>query len=76
MRESRGEEKLAIREFNKLLEAKAKELGFDADMLKRNVNEGFSGGEKKRNESAAARRARPEARRCWTRPTPASTSTR
>ncbi|HVP05475.1 MAG TPA: Fe-S cluster assembly ATPase SufC [Dehalococcoidia bacterium] len=50
IRESRGEEKLAIRAFNKLLEAKAKELGFDADMLKRNVNEGFSGGEKKRNE--------------------------
>ncbi len=50
IRESRGEDKIAIREFNKLLEAKAKTLGFDADMLKRNVNEGFSGGEKKRNE--------------------------
>jgi Fe-S cluster assembly ATP-binding protein len=50
MRESRGEDKIAIREFNKLLEAKAKELGIDAEMLKRNVNEGFSGGEKKRNE--------------------------
>ena len=50
IRESRGEEKLPIREFNKLLEAKAKTLGFEADMLKRNVNVGFSGGEKKRNE--------------------------
>jgi Fe-S cluster assembly ATP-binding protein len=50
IREARGEEKMAIRDFNKLLEAKARELGFDADMLKRNVNEGFSGGEKKRNE--------------------------
>jgi len=50
LRESRGEEKIAIRDFNKLLEGKAKELGFDAEMLKRNVNEGFSGGEKKRNE--------------------------
>ncbi|MDP9180564.1 MAG: Fe-S cluster assembly ATPase SufC [Chloroflexota bacterium] len=50
VREARGEEKLEIREFNKLLEARALELGFDADMLKRNVNEGFSGGEKKRNE--------------------------
>ena len=50
IRESRGEEKLAIRDFNKMLEAKAETLGFDADMLKRNVNEGFSGGEKKRNE--------------------------
>jgi Fe-S cluster assembly ATP-binding protein len=50
LRKTRGEEKMPIREFNKMLEAKAKELGFDADMLKRNVNEGFSGGEKKRNE--------------------------
>ena len=50
IRGARGEEKLAIRDFNKLLEARALELGFDADMLKRNVNEGFSGGEKKRNE--------------------------
>ena len=50
IRESRGEAKIAIRDFNKLLEAKAQELGFEADMLKRNVNEGFSGGEKKRNE--------------------------
>ena len=33
-----------------MLEAKAETLGFDAEMLKRNVNEGFSGGEKKRNE--------------------------
>jgi Fe-S cluster assembly ATP-binding protein len=50
IREARGEDKMPIREFNKLLEAKAKTLGFEAEMLKRNVNEGFSGGEKKRNE--------------------------
>jgi len=50
LREHRGEEKLKIRDFNKMLEAKAAELGFDAEILKRNVNEGFSGGEKKRNE--------------------------
>jgi len=50
IRTARGEEKLEIRDFNKLLTAKAEELGFDAEMLKRNVNEGFSGGEKKRNE--------------------------
>jgi Fe-S cluster assembly ATP-binding protein len=50
IRGARGEEKLAVRDFNKLLEGKATDLGFDADMLKRNVNEGFSGGEKKRNE--------------------------
>jgi Fe-S cluster assembly ATP-binding protein len=50
IRQSRGEEKMPVREFNKMLEAKAAELGFEAEMLRRNVNEGFSGGEKKRNE--------------------------
>ncbi|HUF52463.1 MAG TPA: Fe-S cluster assembly ATPase SufC [Dehalococcoidia bacterium] len=50
LRESRGEPKIAIRDFNKMLEAKAAELDLDPDMMKRNVNEGFSGGEKKRNE--------------------------
>src|SRR6266545_4297993 len=50
LREARGEPKLAIREFNKVLEAKAKAMDFDPDLMKRNVNEGFSGGEKKRNE--------------------------
>ncbi len=49
-REARGETKLAIREFNKFLEEKAKAMDFDPDLMKRNVNEGFSGGEKKRNE--------------------------
>ena len=50
LREARGEHKLAIREFNKVLEAKARAMDFDPDLMKRNVNEGFSGGEKKRNE--------------------------
>jgi Fe-S cluster assembly ATP-binding protein len=50
IRQSRGEEKMPVREFNKMLEAKAAELGFEAEMMRRNVNEGFSGGEKKRNE--------------------------
>ncbi len=50
LRGSRGLPKLAVREFNKLLDARAKEVGFDPDLMKRNVNEGFSGGEKKRNE--------------------------
>ena len=36
--------------FSKLIRAKAKDLQIDADMLKRPVNVGFSGGEKKRNE--------------------------
>ncbi len=50
LRGSRGLPKLAVREFNKLLDARAKEVGFDPDLMKRSVNEGFSGGEKKRNE--------------------------
>jgi Fe-S cluster assembly ATP-binding protein len=50
VRGARGEEKLSLREFGKLFEAKAKEVEFKQDLMKRNVNEGFSGGEKKRNE--------------------------
>jgi len=50
LREYRGEKKIAIRDFNKMLEEKAKAMDFDPDLMKRSVNEGFSGGEKKRNE--------------------------
>ena len=50
LRESRGEAKVPIRDFNKMLDAKAMDLDLDPEMMKRNVNEGFSGGEKKRNE--------------------------
>ncbi|WP_417248872.1 Fe-S cluster assembly ATPase SufC [Celeribacter sp.] len=49
-RKARGEEELSAGEFLKEIRAKAKELKIDADMLKRPVNVGFSGGEKKRNE--------------------------
>ncbi len=49
-RKARGEEELSAGEFLKLVRAKAKTLKIDADMLKRPVNVGFSGGEKKRNE--------------------------
>ncbi len=48
--EHRGLEKLSLREFNKLFAEKAKEVEFSPDLMKRSVNEGFSGGEKKRNE--------------------------
>ncbi len=50
VREARGETKLSVREFNKLLEEKAGQMDFDPELMKRSVNEGFSGGEKKRNE--------------------------
>jgi len=49
-RKARGEEEMSAAEFLKVVRAKAKTLKIDADMLKRPVNVGFSGGEKKRNE--------------------------
>ena len=49
-RKLRGEEEMSAGEFLKVVRAKAKDLKIDAEMLKRPVNVGFSGGEKKRNE--------------------------
>lgn len=49
-RKARGEEEISAADFLKLVREKAKTLKIDADMLKRPVNVGFSGGEKKRNE--------------------------
>jgi Fe-S cluster assembly ATP-binding protein len=50
IRKHRGEEELDAMDFVQLAQAKAKQLEMDPAMLKRSVNEGFSGGEKKRNE--------------------------
>ena len=49
-RRSRGETDLSGAEFIRLAKAQAATLGMDSDMLKRPVNVGFSGGEKKRAE--------------------------
>jgi Fe-S cluster assembly ATP-binding protein len=49
-RRSRGEAELSAGDFIKLAREQAKLLGMDAEMLKRPVNVGFSGGEKKRAE--------------------------
>ncbi|MDT8328331.1 MAG: Fe-S cluster assembly ATPase SufC [Roseovarius sp.] len=49
-RKARGEDEISAADFLKLVREKAKTLKIDADMLKRPVNVGFSGGEKKRNE--------------------------
>ncbi|KTT72493.1 Fe-S cluster assembly ATPase SufC [Sphingomonas endophytica] len=49
-RAQRGEKPLSGAEFLKLARAQADALGLQHDMLKRPVNVGFSGGEKKRNE--------------------------
>jgi len=49
-RKARGEPEVTAPEFLKLARAKAAELKIDFDMLKRALNVGFSGGEKKRME--------------------------
>ena len=50
IRRYRGEDELDAMQFVKMIREKTKELGISDDMLKRSVNVGFSGGEKKRNE--------------------------
>ena len=49
-RKARGEQEISATDFLKLVRERAKSLHIDAEMLKRPVNVGFSGGEKKRNE--------------------------
>ena len=50
VRKTRGEPELDAVQILKVLRGKAKAIGLSEDMLKRAVNAGFSGGEKKRNE--------------------------
>jgi Fe-S cluster assembly ATP-binding protein len=50
IRRAHGESELDAVQFLKLARAASKQLAMPDDMLKRNVNVGFSGGEKKRNE--------------------------
>ncbi len=50
IRKHRGEEEFDAMNFLKAVKVKMKELGLGEDFLKRPVNAGFSGGEKKRNE--------------------------
>jgi Fe-S cluster assembly ATP-binding protein len=50
IRKAHGEKELDAMQFLKLVRAKTKQLGMTDEMLKRAVNVGFSGGEKKRNE--------------------------
>ncbi|WP_110674398.1 Fe-S cluster assembly ATPase SufC [Salinicola sp. RZ23] len=49
-REARGEGEIPAPEFMKLVREKSAEMQMDPSFLQRAVNEGFSGGEKKRNE--------------------------
>jgi Fe-S cluster assembly ATP-binding protein len=50
VRKARGQPELSTPDFLKLARIKAEKLGIDMEMLKRPVNVGFSGGEKKRSE--------------------------
>lgn len=47
---ARGKDELDPLEFDDFVQAKLELLGIDPDLLERSVNDGFSGGEKKRNE--------------------------
>jgi len=50
VRKARGEEELDPVDFLDVLDRKLKAIGWDESLMNRPVNEGFSGGEKKRNE--------------------------
>jgi Fe-S cluster assembly ATP-binding protein len=50
LRKARGQEELDPIDFLDLLEEKLKVVGWEAEIMQRAVNSGFSGGEKKRNE--------------------------
>jgi Fe-S cluster assembly ATP-binding protein len=49
-RTHRGEEEYSARDFDRMLREKIQMVEIDPELVKRSVNEGFSGGEKKRNE--------------------------
>ncbi len=50
VRKERGQQELDAMDFLELIRMRMAELGISSELLYRNVNEGFSGGEKKRNE--------------------------
>ena len=50
VRQHRGDAEMSARDFDRLLREKVKLVEIDQDLVRRSVNEGFSGGEKKRNE--------------------------
>jgi Fe-S cluster assembly ATP-binding protein len=59
-RKARGEQELATPEFMKRVREASGELGISQEMLRRAVNVGFSGGEKKRNEILQMAMLRPQ----------------
>ena len=49
-RKANGDSELSVREFSKIYDSNLKDINISPDLMKRSLNEGFSGGEKKRNE--------------------------
>ena len=49
-RKFEGKKEFSVREFSKIYDENIKVVGINEDLMKRSLNEGFSGGEKKRNE--------------------------
>lgn len=48
--DANGRKKMSVRQFSRLFDGKVEEVGVNQDLIRRSLNEGFSGGEKKRNE--------------------------
>ena len=76
VRQARGQDALGPVEFMDALADKLKVIGWDDSYLQRAVNEGFSGGEKKRNEILRFSPCSSPLSPFWMRPIPDSTSTR
>ncbi len=68
-RKARGEEDMPAKEMLKLIRDKAEMLEIDRKFLSRSLNEGFSGGEKKRNEIFQMAMLEPKLA-IWTKPIP------
>ena len=75
-REARGEEPIPLKEFRQTVEAAMKLTNVPREFSTRYLNEGFSGGEKKRMEILQLALQQPPSWRSSTRPTRGSTSTR
>ena len=60
VRKARGEPEISAADFMRALREKARVVGVREDLLKRDLNAGFSGGEKKRNEILQLAMLRPE----------------
>ena len=75
VRRARGDDELDAIDFMQLMREKVKLVDMDEGLLRRPLNEGFSGGEKKRNEILQMMLLSTRASRSSTRPTRASTST-